>query len=370
MGADDARRLPFTVIGGYLGAGKTTLLNALLADAGGRRIAVLVNDFGSLAVDASLVRRHDGETIELASGCMCCSLAGGFGEAITRVLDRAADFDHVVIEASGVAEPDRVVGWGLTHGLVRDATLVVADAECVRERADDRFVGDVVRRQLRSADLVVLNKTDLVSDAALADVRAWIERTAPGARVLETQRARVPTDVVLGPLRPGRRDGDPGAAVGGRSSRLPGEAPAPDGHAHDEHHGDHPDEHPRDHAAIFETWTLVRPGPVPRSSIERLASHLGESSHRAKGFVHLAEAPTERLLFQQVGRRWTLEPPGEPLAGTPNPSDRRHPAVVDSARAPGAPGAPALAIVVIGPRGSTDAASLALLLDEVRPSST
>lgn len=297
MGADDARRLPFTVIGGYLGAGKTTLLNALLADAGGRRIAVLVNDFGSLAVDASLVHRHDGETIELASGCMCCSLAGGFGEAITRVIDRAADFDHVVIEASGVAEPDRVVGWGLTHGLVRDATLVVADAECVRERADDRFVGDVVRRQLRAADLVVLNKTDLVTEAAIADVRAWIERTAPGARVLETRRSRVPADVVLGP--PGGDREDRTRAV----PRADDESVAPPSH---------------DHAHVFDSWTVRRPASIRRESLERFASSLPEGVHRAKGFVRLEEAPDERFLFQQVGRRWTFERMSAPASRVPD----------------------------------------------------
>jgi G3E family GTPase len=85
--------LPFTVIGGYLGAGKTTLLNHLLADAAGLRIGVLVNDFGSLNIDAALVRAHAGDTIELANGCLCCSLVSGFAEVLGRVKARAAEFD-------------------------------------------------------------------------------------------------------------------------------------------------------------------------------------------------------------------------------------------------------------------------------------
>jgi hypothetical protein len=115
--------LPFTVIGGYLGAGKTTLLNHLLADAAGLRIGVLVNDFGSLNIDAALVRAHAGDTIELANGCLCCSLVSGFAEVLGRVKARAAEFDHVVIEASGVAEPLRVAEQAEGFGFPIDARL-------------------------------------------------------------------------------------------------------------------------------------------------------------------------------------------------------------------------------------------------------
>ena len=112
--------LPFTVIGGYLGAGKTTLLNHLLTNARGLRVAVLVNDFGSVNIDVDLIRSHDGDTINLANGCMCCSLVGGFAQAIGQVRNRAESFDHVVIEASGVADPAKIAQYGQMYELPLD----------------------------------------------------------------------------------------------------------------------------------------------------------------------------------------------------------------------------------------------------------
>lgn len=100
-------RPSFTVIGGYLGAGKTTLLNNLLTQAEGLRAAVLVNDFGDVNIDASLITVHDGDTISLANGCMCCSLSSGFAPAINAILERADRLDAIIVEASGVAEPER-----------------------------------------------------------------------------------------------------------------------------------------------------------------------------------------------------------------------------------------------------------------------
>ena len=101
--------LPFTVLGGFLGAGKTTLLNRLLTETQDTRFAVLVNDFGELNIDAGLVTRHDGKTISLSNGCMCCSMADGFLSTLSMVMDRANEFDHVVVEASGVANPGRIM---------------------------------------------------------------------------------------------------------------------------------------------------------------------------------------------------------------------------------------------------------------------
>lgn len=104
--------IPFTVLGGYLGAGKTTLLNHLLTNTQGLRIAVLVNDFGSVNIDVGLIRSHAGDTINLANGCMCCSIANNFALVMKELGDRRQDFDHIVIEASGVANPGKIAQYG------------------------------------------------------------------------------------------------------------------------------------------------------------------------------------------------------------------------------------------------------------------
>src|SRR4051794_19414238 len=125
--------IPLTVIGGYLGAGKTTLLNRLLHQNEGRRFAVLVNDFGSINIDAALIASHDGETMSLTNGCICCSLANGFLTALTQLRNRAEPPEHIIVEASGVADPLKIAQYGHTPGFRLESIIVLADAETVRK---------------------------------------------------------------------------------------------------------------------------------------------------------------------------------------------------------------------------------------------
>ncbi len=198
---DGARREPIqlTVIGGFLGAGKTTLLNRLLRDAGDRRLAVLVNDFGAINIDAELVQSREGEIVSLKNGCICCGVAGDFIGELALLRDRPDPPAHVVVEASGVADPGQIVVLGDLPGYRKDAAVVVTDAETVRARAADAATGYLVRAQLRAADLLVLNKTDLVDGEQLAQTRAWLrEITGPSTAIVEASFGQVPIDVVLG----------------------------------------------------------------------------------------------------------------------------------------------------------------------------
>ncbi|MEO6268812.1 MAG: GTP-binding protein, partial [Lautropia sp.] len=191
-------RLPLTVIGGFLGSGKTTLLNHWLRGAGQQRLAVLVNDFGSLNIDADLVAAASGDMIALTNGCVCCSIGDDMNRALIRVLDADPPFDAVVIEASGVGDPWRIAQVGLADpGLAFGGVIVLLDASAAQAQAGDPLLADSVLRQLRAADLVLLNKTDLVSAGELAEVRAWLEGVVGGAPVLETVAARVPP-ILLG----------------------------------------------------------------------------------------------------------------------------------------------------------------------------
>ena len=191
------------MIAGYLGAGKTTLINELLAHDHRQRLAVLVNDFGAVNIDAALIAEHNGQTISLKNGCICCSIADELGDALDRVLALEPPPDQIVIEASGVADPANVAAYGQGWpGCRLDAVIVFADAETVRARSRDQFVGELVTRQLRRADIVMVTKYDLVTEAELAAVVDWLAGQVP----------RAPT------LTPSCRPARPSAAPGGQSS--------------------------------------------------------------------------------------------------------------------------------------------------------
>ncbi len=286
------KHIPYTVIGGYLGAGKTTLLNNLLRNSKGLRLAVLVNDFGAINIDADLIVSHDGETMELASGCICCSLADGFLVALNRLRDHAERLDHLVVEASGVSDPLKIGYSGAILRYDLDGVIVVIDAEQIRTRATNKYVGELVVRQLKGADLLVLNKTDLVSPAELAELRAWLAAVAPGARIYATSYGQVPLPVLFGAHELA------GSAAGSDVSPRP-----------------EPEE---EHDLLYQTCNLRIEQPVLRAQLEALAASLPEGVLRSKGFVRLAEDPVHRYVFQLVGRRWTLVQAA--LWGDQNPS--------------------------------------------------
>jgi len=192
-------RVPAILIGGYLGAGKTTLVNHLLRHAAGRRIAVLVNDFGEVSIDADLILGAEGGVLSLAGGCVCCSFGSDLVGTLAEVLRRDPAPDLVLIETSGVGIPSAVArAAALVPGLRLEATVVVADAPTVRARAADRYVGDTVRQQLEDADLLLLNQTDRADATTMTALQAWWAAEHPRTPLWPTVRAQVPVEAVLG----------------------------------------------------------------------------------------------------------------------------------------------------------------------------
>ncbi len=168
-------RKAVTVLGGYLGSGKTTLLNRLLA-ASPEPVVVLVNDFGDITVDKDLIVGASGDTLELANGCICCSMADGFVDALDTI--RPLSPGRVVVEASGVADPASAAAYAHRPGFRLDGIVVTIDTTDVQRRIGDRYVGDTVAAQIRSADLLIATKGDLDEATPLDELRRWLaERT-------------------------------------------------------------------------------------------------------------------------------------------------------------------------------------------------
>ena len=270
-------RTPLTIIGGFLGAGKTTLLNHVLRHAG-RRLTVLVNDFGAINIDADLVLKHEGNTLSLANGCVCCSIGDGLMEALARIAREPRRPDHVVVEASGVADPGRIGEIARIDPSFRlQGIVVLADAERLEALAADKYVGDTVRRQVEAADLVLLNKIDRVDEAARVRAAAWIRRHAPAAQLVETVEAAVPTALVLGLEH---ADAD----AFGRESL-----------------------HEHGHADAFETWSFTSPRPVRPDALRQVLDALPDGILRGKG-VLLVENDPRPAILHGIGRRWSLTP--------------------------------------------------------------
>jgi cobalamin biosynthesis protein CobW len=222
------RRVPATVITGFLGSGKTSLVRHLLAHAGGRRLAVVVNEFGELGIDRELLLScgddacAEEDIVELANGCLCCTVAEDFLPTLARLLDRPVPPEHILIETSGLALPKPLVqafAWPeIRTRTTVDGVLTVIDGTAVaagrfaddpravaRQRAadpalvHDNPLEEVFTDQLACADLVILNKTDLIGSAGLATLSREIEaRLRSGVKLVATQEGRVPPDVALG----------------------------------------------------------------------------------------------------------------------------------------------------------------------------
>lgn len=192
--------IPITIAGGYLGAGKTSLINHVLAGKHGRRVTVLVNDFGAINIDAKLIENSADDTINLTNGCACCAIQDDLGSALQTQIERASPPDHILIEMSGVAEPARIQGYAEAWpGVHLDCVVTLADAETVRSRAADKFVGRVVQRQLSAADFLVLNKVDLVSDDERLRAAAWLRERCPDSRLIEAIHGAVDAAVLFEP---------------------------------------------------------------------------------------------------------------------------------------------------------------------------
>lgn len=301
-------KTPVTVLTGYLGAGKTTLLNRILSEDHGKKYAVIVNEFGEVGIDNDLIVGADEEVFEMNNGCVCCTVRGDLIRVVQGLMKRKGGFDAIIVETTGLADPGPVAQTFFVDEDVRaktqlDSVTTVVDAKHLMLRlADSKEAAE----QIAFADQIILNKTDLVTEAELADVERAIRRLNPLAPIHRAQRSNVPLDMVLG-----RGSFDLGRITDLEPDFLnPAHGEA--GHVHDEdcdhdhdHHGhDHHADHGHDiDASGIRGVSLTSSKPINGQRITQWLNDLlqtqGPDILRAKGIIDVA-GEDRRLVFQAV----------------------------------------------------------------------
>lgn len=324
-----AEKIPVTVLTGYLGAGKTTLLNRILSEPHGKKFAVIVNEFGEIGIDNDLVVGADEEIFEMNNGCICCTVRGDLIRIIEGLMKRKGKFDAILVETTGLADPAPVAQTFFVDADVEaaarlDAVVTVADAKWLSQRLKD---APEAKNQIAFADVILLNKIDLVSPEELREVKRRIRAINPYAKLHETVNCSVPFEAVLG-----RNAFDLDRILEIEPEFLEVEEEDHDHHDHDGHHHDHDHRHEDQHHdghkhglkhfhdEEMQSVALSIDGDVdPEKFLPWLNTYVqteGPSILRSKGIVAFKSEP-KRFVFQGVHmilegdlqRDWK---PGEP----------------------------------------------------------
>jgi G3E family GTPase len=258
----------------------------------GLRVGVLVNDFGSINIDAELVVGVDGNMISLSNGCVCCQIRDDLVESVVALLARPERVEYILLEASGVADPAGIfvtfTDASLRDRVRLDSVTCVVDAEQVFAHPEYPPLLQLKLQQVGFADMLILNKVDLAGPEQIGKVRAWLDEHFSRLRVVETSYCEVPYEILLGVGR-----FDPARAGARAQGTAPGctEPACPDDHAEG------------DHSSVFSTWSYGTDQPLNLGALREAMRKLPGSVFRAKGVVYSSEAPGRRAVLQVVGRR-------------------------------------------------------------------
>ena len=290
---------PVTILTGFLGAGKTTLLNHILSNQDGLKTAVLVNEFGEIGIDNDLVVSTSADMVELSNGCICCTINGELLEAVERILKRPEPLDYLVVETTGLANPLPVamtfLGSELRDQTRLDSIITLIDAENCNARV---FESEVGRSQIIYGDILLLNKTDLVSKDRVEELEESLRSIKKDARILHSVKGDVPLPLLM----------SVGLFESDRVANTADHDHSHDhGHSHDHDHG-HSHDH-ADHLDIegYTSLSFSSDGPLSLRKFQNfLDNQLPDSVFRAKGILWFNESE-KRHVFHLAGKRFSID---------------------------------------------------------------
>lgn len=291
------RGMPVTIITGFLGSGKTTLLNQILKNKQDLKVAVLVNEFGDINIDSQLLVSIDEDMLELSNGCICCTINDGLVDAVYRVLEREERIDYLVIETTGVADPLPIIltflGTELRDLTHLDSILTLVDSEAFNH---EHFLSEAALKQITYGDIVLLNKTDLVTQQKLEELEAYIREVKAGAKILHTTYGQVPLPLILGvDLTPKDE----------YSSLIEEKHEHHHDHNHEHHHHHrHHSHHLENDGFISISFQSDRPFDVHKFE-KFLNEEIPQDIFRAKGILWFSDSNL-RHIFQLSGPRYSL----------------------------------------------------------------
>jgi G3E family GTPase len=296
-----SEKIPVTVLTGYLGAGKTTLLNRILSEPHGKKYAVIVNEFGEIGIDNELVVGADEEVFEMNNGCICCTVRGDLIRIIEGLMRRKGKFDAIIVETTGLADPAPVaqtffVDDNVGRKTKLDAVVTVADAKWLKDRLKD---APEAKNQIAFADVILVNKTDLVNDGELREVEARIRGINPYAKLHRTQRSQIALDEVLG-----RNAFDLDRILDIEPAFLEADTHHHDHEPGDEHHAHHSHgglKHYHDEDMQSLALSVEKPLNPDKFFpwVQDLVAKDGPSILRCKGILNFKDDP-DRFVFQGV----------------------------------------------------------------------
>ena len=294
-----ARRVKATILSGVLGAGKTTLLNHIIREHRDSKIAVLVNDFGDINIDSDLIVSRDDTKIDLTGGCICCSIQKDLFTAVINQLKQEEKPEHIIVECSEASDPSQVLNTVasplLQFHLHVDGLFTVIDSSQFLYL--DEEYQDLVRRQIEPANLLILNKTDLIDEELLNQVKDLIRDLSPKAVIIESAHCKVPLELILGfnelPILVDvekTRETKVHEHQAGDQKEAILTFPLVHAQKHDEHN------------FVFESWSFVSEQPFGRRALTELMENLSLDIIRAKGFVFWDDPEDPLVLLNRVGQ--------------------------------------------------------------------